>query len=216
MDSTLWKARLRRSSLTRWIINLRSWHEHLRWKLSESKHEWISTIAKRRSLLDTLRSHNLQILVETGTYFGDTAHFVGSRGYRVVTVEVEPRLAALARERFKPAKNITVLQGDSGRIMAEITSGLDQRALFYLDGHYSGGRTGRGELETPVLKEVETILAQAPIGSIVIVDDARCFGSSPDYPLLADFLSGLRRKGVEDAIVMDDSIRFSVPKRRQR
>jgi len=216
MDSTLWKALFRRSRLTRWIVNAKSWHEHLCWKLSNSRHEWMSAIAKRRTLLDTLRVNDLHTLVETGTYLGDTAHFVASRGYKVVTVEVDPRLASLARERFKSAKNITVRQGDSGSLMAEIVASLDERALFYLDGHYSGTNTGKGELETPVVKEVETILAQGPFGSIVIVDDARCFGCLPDYPLLDDFVSSLRSRGVRDVVVTQDSIRFSVPQRKMQ
>lgn len=119
-------------------------------------------------------------------------------------------MAALARARFEGADNVQVIEGDSGNLMPELIANLEQPALFYLDGHYSGGTTGKGEQETPIVKEVEAILAGAPIGSLVIIDDARCFGLSPDYPPLVDLLTMLRKRGVDDIIIKDDSIRFLV------
>ena len=49
-----------------------------------------------------------------------------------------------------------------------------------------------GQHETPVVKEVEAILRDAPNGSFVIIDDARSFGRLQDYPPLLDFLCSFR------------------------
>ena len=210
MVSIEWNARLRRSPLSRSIVDLKIWVEHLCWKFFDGRNDTASPLAKRRSILAELHSCNLRVVIETGTFLGDTTHFLASRGNAVVTVEVEPKLAALARVRFDGVANVRVIEGDSERLMADLIADLDQPALFYLDGHYSGSGTGEGQHETPVVKEVEAILRDAPSGSFVIIDDARCFGQLPDYPSLHDFLSSLRDRGIDDAIVQDDSIRFSV------
>jgi hypothetical protein len=84
------------------------------------------------------------------------------------------------------------VEGDSEQLMTGLIADLDQPALFYLDGHYSGGQTGKGRHEIPVVKEVEAILRDAPNGSFVIIDDARSFGRLQDYPPLLDFLCSFR------------------------
>jgi predicted O-methyltransferase YrrM len=211
-----WKARLRRSAFSRWIVDAKIGVDHLRWKFFRGSRQALSAIAKRRMILAELRSRNLRTIVETGTFLGDTTYFLSSRGYRVITLEVDPLLANLARARFSGRDNVRAIEGDSAKLMPKLVPELDQPALFFLDGHYSGSGTGMGEQETPVVKEVEAILAGARDGSVVIIDDARCFGSRPDYPPLADFLMLLRNRGVGDAVVKDDNIRFSVLRRASR
>jgi hypothetical protein len=213
MNSFERNARLRRSPLSKWIIDLKTWIEHLRWKFSGDGRQAPSAVAKRRIILDMLLSCNLRTVVETGTFLGDTTHFLSSRGYHVLSVEIDPQLATLARARFNRDENVQIIEGDSGKLMPGLIAELDQPALFYLDGHYSGSGTGKGEHETSVVKEVEAILAGARDRSFVIIDDARCFGLLPDYPVLAEFLTLLRNRGVCDAIVKDDSIRFSVQRK---
>jgi len=71
-------------------------------------------------------------------------------------------------------------------IVRDATPTLPEPALFWLDGHYSGGNTGKGEKETPIMEEIETILS-SPLPHVVLVDDARCFGTEKDYPTLSDF-----------------------------
>lgn len=203
-------ARLRRSPLTRWIIELKLWTDHFRWRFSGGDKQALSAYGKRQLILDVLSSCNLQTVIETGTFLGDTTHYLASRGYHVTSVELDSRLAALARARFDGVGNVQVIEGDSGKLMPGLIVKLEQPALFYLDGHYSGGDTGKGEQETPIVKEIEAILAGAPIGSFVIIDDARCFGLMPDYPPRDEFLTMLQKRGVGYAIVKDDSIRFSI------
>lgn len=47
--------------------------------------------------------------------------------------------------------------------------------------YYSGGDTGKGELNTPIIKELEAIFANSKKHTILI-DDARCFNGTNDYP----------------------------------
>src|SRR5262245_40603815 len=113
MVSIEWSARLRRSPWLHWLVDLKTWVEDFRLRLSASNNETVSALAKRHLLLAKLRSCNLNVVIETGTFLGDTTHFLAAKGYRVVTVEVEPRLAAWARARFDGIANVRVVEGDS-------------------------------------------------------------------------------------------------------
>src|SRR5262245_2384553 len=135
MVSIEWSARLRRSSSLRLLVDLKTWVEDLRRRLSGSNDETVSALAKRHLLLAKLRSCNLNVVIETGTFLGDTTHFLSARGYCVVTVEIEPRLAAWARARFDGVANVRVVEGDSEQLMPELIADLDQPSFSYLDGH---------------------------------------------------------------------------------
>ena len=63
--------------------------------------------------------------------------------------------------------------------MSATVGKLEEPTLFWLDGHYSGGVTARGSKETPILDEVDKILSTKESRHVLIVDDARCFGTDP-------------------------------------
>ncbi len=71
---------------------------------------------------------------------------------------------------------------NSAEKLREILADLSEPALFWLDGHYSGGDTARGTLDTPILQELDLILQQPDPGHVLLIDDARCFGTDPAYP----------------------------------
>ena len=118
---------------------------------------------KRQLLHETLRFHRLQVAIETGTFLGDTTAFLAERCDRVTTIELDPGLAARARDRFSHRVGVTVLEGDSGKLLEAVLAGVDEPALFWLDGHFSGVhegvQTARGEADTPLRSELETIVA---------------------------------------------------------
>jgi hypothetical protein len=210
MVSVEWHAQLRRSPLSSWVIGLKDRLDYARWRRAKIPGS-TCPLQKRYALLDLLRSHKLDLVVETGTFLGDTATFLSGHGYEVVTIELDPKLAALARLRFRGNRRVRLIEGDSGTRLPAVVAGLERPALFYLDAHYSGPGTGKGDVETPISAEIDFVLQRAPTGSVVAIDDARCFGTSPDYPPLAQFLGALRTRGVADARVENDAIVFSVP-----
>src|SRR3954471_3406710 len=52
---------------------------------------------------------------------------------------------------------------------------------FWLDAHFSHGNTARGDVNTPVLSELATVLARGRGGDVILVDDARELGQ-PGWP----------------------------------
>lgn len=210
MVAVEWHARLRRSVLSNWIVALKDRLDYMRWR-SAGDEGSTCPLQKRYSLFDLLQAHNLRLVVETGTFLGDTAAFLSARGFDVITIELDPKLAALARQRFAGNRRVQPIEGDSGTRLPTVVGQLTYPALFYLDAHYSGPGTGKTDVDTPITAEIDLILQRAPAGSVVAIDDARCFGTDPEYPPLQDFIGALEARGVADARVVNDAIVFSVP-----
>lgn len=164
---------------------------------------------KQDILREYARQYGLRILVETGTYHGDMVAAMKRDFEKVISIELSPVLYAKARERFKGDRNVALLMGDSSREIGKVVTQLRQPALFWLDGHYSAGETACGEKETPILEELEHILIAENLGHVIIIDDARCFGSEPSYPTVEEVKSFvLERRARVEIFVKDDSIRI--------
>lgn len=166
---------------------------------------------KQNVILKHKRKFQIEVLVETGTFHGDTIYAQRHNFKRIYSIELDPVLHAAAKVRFKEFGHIQLLQGDSGVIIPELARTIHQPCLFWLDGHYSGGETARGSLETPILNELHGILSTGQ-SHIVLIDDARLFIGQNDYPTidaLRNFVFRLRTS--YDVSVKWDVIRL-VPK----
>lgn len=118
--------------------------------------------------------NKLDTLVETGTYLGDMVEAQRDYFRKIYSIELSEQLAANAKERFKHYPHVEIIHGDSGEKLAEVVSRLNGPALFWLDGHYSGGITAMGSKECPALEELRAIKA-SPFAHTVIIDDHRSF-----------------------------------------
>lgn len=168
---------------------------------------------KRMMLSAYRKRYGLSNFIETGTYMGDTLAYVArKRSVSVTSIEVDEAYYQAAKKRFSNYQNVTLLLGDSGKLLPKLVSQLQAPALFWLDGHYSGGDTGRGELDTPVSAELEVILASPIKGHVILIDDARCFDGTNDYPFLDKLLEIVRRQNAYSIEVSTDIIRL-VPNR---
>lgn len=163
---------------------LKQYLKVIRWSLS-GKPLPPPHLIKQRMILDALDQYKPGILVETGTLLGDMVEAMKSRFQRIYSIEISPELARRAKQRFAGDSHVEIIENDSAIALKELVPMLDAPALFWLDGHYSGGNTGKGEKETPIMEELETVLASA-LPHVVLVDDARCFGTEKDYPSLAE------------------------------
>ena len=96
-----------------------------------------------------------------------------------------------AQKRFESLQDkIHLYQGDSAIQLAGILKQVSGRALIWLDAHYSGKDTARGEMDTPIMAELDLVARQSLEKHIILIDDARGFGIDPAYPdfqAIADF-----------------------------
>jgi hypothetical protein len=152
------------------------------------------------------------VLVETGTYRGETVAALLDDFDRIVSVELGNELHAAARRRFERVGHVELVHGDSGQLMPEIVERLDSTALFWLDGHYSAGVTARGADETPILRELDAVLGRGRRGDVLLVDDARCFTGERGWPSLAELREQVRKFEPDHVFeVQSDVIRIHAP-----
>jgi hypothetical protein len=169
---------------------------------------------KRRVIRAYGSSTGIRTLVETGTLFGDTIYALRNDFDRLVSIELDDSLYAAAIRRFRRFPNIQILHGDSGDRIQEVLSDLHEPAVFWLDGHFSGGITATADEETPINRELDAILRHPIPNHIVLIDDARCFGRDPDYPTIEQLREFLQRKSPRSKMTVEDDIIRILPEPR--
>lgn len=179
-------------------------HETILW-LTGKQSDRPSQRLKQRIIKDYARRNDLDIFIETGTYMGDTLAAVANSFKKVHSIELSEDLYTKAVKRFANNESVAIHYGDSLDVLPNILSGLEEPALFWLDGHYSGNITVRGKYETPVRFELEAILQHPVKNHVVLIDDARCFDGSHDYPTMEELKSLVSRfrPGSEFAVASD-------------
>lgn len=120
------------------------------------------------------------VFIETGTADGFTVSHLLNDFDSIITIELSPELHQRAFEHFGNHHHVNCVLGDSGDVLTDFVPLLDFPILFWLDGHYSGGTTARGEIDTPIVKELEAAV-HAPEGSVILIDDMRLFGGMDDH-----------------------------------
>jgi hypothetical protein len=172
---------LRRFELMQW---------RRRGRMGPTPHLW-----KQQVLAAYADHYALHALVETGTYMGEMAAAMLTVFDEIYTIELSDELFARAARRFAGEERVRVLHGDSAVVLRELVPKITMPSLFWLDAHYSAGVTARGETESPVLAEILTILSDAGVGHVILVDDAELFVGTGGYPSLSeveDMVAGLR------------------------
>jgi len=165
---------------------------------------------KRLVLAAYRKRYGLTRFIETGTHLGDTLAYIAQQNnVHATSIELNDAYYQAAKQRFVSYPNVTILQGDSGKLLPEQVRQLHAPALFWLDGHYSGDNTGKGELDTPVSAELEAIMDSPVKGHVVLIDDARCFDGTQDYPHLDLLLETVRQKNTYLIEVSTDIIRLT-------
>jgi len=161
-------------------------HKHARRWQSEGWSLPLPDLLKRAILKTAARDFKARILVETGTFRGDTVWTLRDEFQRIFSIEVQPQLAALAASRFANMPHIEIVEGDSASRLADVVPRLDGATMFWLDGHYSAGVTGRGVSDCPVWGELDAIVHGMKHPFLILIDDARCFGTTDGYPSLGE------------------------------
>jgi hypothetical protein len=150
--------------------------------------------AKRRHLLSLFRARGHDVFIESGTYLGGTVAFMRPHARQIVSVEIEPALYEAARRRFANDGNVKLLLGDAATVIPEVVSVLQEPALVWLDGHFTGGvNTMQGEAIEPASGILDSLGGlDLPRGMTVVVDDIRLFGRGDGFPSLDALVLGAR------------------------
>lgn len=135
---------------------------------------------RRQVIINYARDYNIRVFVETGTSDGSTTQAMIPYFDELYTVEIDEGWATHARLLFEKESKVHPFMGDSSVWLFDMVKQLqvyNTPAIFWLDGHYCGGAT-RGEFDSPVITELAACW-MAPVGSVILIDDARIFGGGP-------------------------------------
>ena len=192
-----------------WSAKWRRAREVVAWERS-GRPAPVPHAVKQMALLSFAQEYQLRVFVETGTYFGDMVAAMTDHFDEIYSIELSKEYYERARKRFKGLRHVHLVRGDSGKELENIARQISQPALFWLDAHYSGGSTARGNNDTPVFEELHAVLSSKGACGVIIIDDARFFGRDPNYPSidqLRDFVASIRPD--LDFIVENDSVRIT-------
>lgn len=160
------------------FLALRQWHRHHLPPAPRSvKVARIRRFADRRA-----RSS----FVETGTFYGDMLAALAGDFERLCSIELDPGLGGRAARRFASDPRISIVIGDSAMMLEPLLRSLARPSVLWLDGHYSGILTARGASDTPILRELDAVFCGGTPHDVVLIDDARLFGTDGAYPTLAE------------------------------
>lgn len=166
------------------------------WMLeSPTYHLKVSTIQMYAS------GHGIRTFIESGTFRGEMVQAIKHAFQRVISIELDEQLHQAAANLFAADPHVQIIHGDSGRVLPELLQSITEPCLFWLDGHYIplSLESARGDVDTPILQELEAILRHSVPNHVILIDDARCFiGQNPllkGYPTiqqLEEFVHRLR------------------------
>lgn len=121
---------------------------------------------RKRVFRDLLDAFEFEIMVETGTWTGDTTGFLAeSARVPVFSSEINYRFHSLARKRLVDFPNVSLHLADSRKFLSMLaadSSLTSRRAFFYLDAHWY--------TDLPLLEEIQ-IIANAWTDFVIMVDD---------------------------------------------
>ena len=132
----------------------------------------------------------LVTFIETGTYKGDTVFSLKNIFEKLVSIELSADLHKSARQRFRNEQKISIVRGDSAEALAQALAKNNRRALIWLDAHYSGHGTVRGENNTPIIRELSALENYSAGNDVILIDDFRLFWKVNDGFAKHDSISG--------------------------
>jgi len=172
----------------------------------------LTLAADLRNRLDLRRA------VETGTFRGVTARSLAALFDSVITIELSATLHERATVTLRDLPQVQTVHGHSAEALQAV-AGAGIPALYFLDGHWSGGATEGVNDECPVLAEIAAIGAGHPEDCLVI-DDARLFTSAPppphdpaQWPAIVDVLDAIRSQRPDHLVTLLADQVIAVPPR---
>jgi hypothetical protein len=155
-----------------------------------------------KAFLDLLKDdyNKFTTFIETGTLNGDTIFSVEPLFNSLYTIEVSNKYYTNTKQKYKGNK-IQFLFGDSSLVFLNLLPTLTEPTIFFLDGHWSSGDTGRSAKDCPLIEEIEAIHSLFKEKAILIIDDVRLFGLSPrNSKLLGEDWSDISKQKILDIL----------------
>jgi hypothetical protein len=167
--------------------------------------------------IELAKLNNSKVFIETGTLHGGTTRWAANHFDSVHTIERAENLYDLHSSELAQIPAVTPHLGDSRQILPHILAQMgQQRCVFWLDGHWSGGETAGAEDECPLLDELACLSGRQD--DIILIDDARLFLCVPpqphnpaQWPTIAEIISALPVSTQAPFVQVVDDVIFIIP-----
>lgn len=136
--------------------------------------------------------------VETGTSEGHTIFGLEPYFNKLYTIEYDKKYYNNTKNKYHGNK-INFILGDSGIVFQSLLPTITEKCIFFLDGHWMGGDSGKSEKDCPLVEEITHINNLFEYEAIIIIDDYRLFGLSPDTGVNEDW-SEINKDGLLNII----------------
>jgi hypothetical protein len=140
------------------------------------------------------REFDIATFVETGLGQGTSALWAERNFYTCISIEIDSVLVR-SFHILHPTSEVKTQIGDSGALLDIIMEDVLSPVLFWLDGHTDD--------YCPVMAELGAINA-SPFRNIILIDDARLFGTMPAWPTREQVYSALEAGGRRVVFDVDD------------
>lgn len=149
-----------------------------------------------------------EVLIETGSFRGDTVRALRGRFDLIASIEIAPLLWQPLQREFARDPKVRMILGNSAKELSKLLDEITQPTLFWLDAHYSGGPT-LGDGYVPIHAELDIISQHAPVKHAILIDDMRKFKGESGYPTTIEIVEYLRVKNYE--VFICDDILHAIP-----
>jgi hypothetical protein len=133
--------------------------------------------------------------IETGTYNGGTIFSVEPYFSKLYTIEFSEHLYNRTKNKYTGDK-IDFLLGDSSIVFETLLPTITDKSIFFLDGHWSNGDTGRSNKDCPLDEEITHINNLFTNDAIIIIDDVRLFGLDQSSGKLGEDWSKINKENL--------------------
>ena len=151
-----------------------------------------------------------KIFIETGTHLGNTTFAMEPYFEKIHTIEIKESLFENTKSKYKGNK-IQFYLGDSSILLKDICLNIKMPAVFFLDGHWSAGDTGKGLKDVPLYEELYNIINFFENKAIIIIDDFRLFGKGPNTNTEIVNWENINKNNILDIVNKRLSLCYNLP-----
>ncbi len=163
-------------------------------------------IIKQLAINKYQRISNYSSFVETGTFLGDMIEAQMNNFSQLYSIELSEPLYLKAKKRFQGSPKVEIRNGDSGTVLVSLAKEIAKPCIFWLDGHYSGGFTAKGDKDCPIIEELDAIFNGSKLKHIILIDDARLFVGMNAYPTIEELKNYLTSRSIHYHLNIENDI----------
>lgn len=172
----------------------------------------IPHLLKQRTVLEYAQRFELTRFAETGTYYGEMVAAMLHRFQRIFSIELDPRLAGLAQQRFRKYSHVWIIEGDSQTMVPALLERINQRCLWWLDAGYCGWTGAMGN-PNRLGTELNAILAHPIRDHVVLMDDANGVNGEGGSPTLSELIDSIHANFPEREVEVAHNIIRITPRK---